>query len=136
MDILCPLASSCKKISIVNIESSTVTNHKIIQTREGKDRLSHPLHLLPRQASFLPYIIKCFVQLSFKLFKQFDICFFLWENTLQFNSEVRLFIPCSINKMFFAYLHYFKNLLPNSFFFKLYFITIGDEMQNGECRGL
>lgn len=116
MDRHCPLASSCKKTSIVNIESSTVTNHKIIQAREGKDRLSHPLHLLPRQASFLPYIIKCFVQPSFKLFKQFDIHYFLWDTTLQFNSEACLFIPCSINKMLFAYLHYFKNFFSNSFF--------------------
>lgn len=36
MDTHCPLVSSCKKISIVNIESSTVTNHKIIQAREEK----------------------------------------------------------------------------------------------------
>lgn len=84
-DIHCPQAI-CKKISIVNIESSTVTNHEIIQAREGKGWLSHPLHLLPRKASFLPYIIKCFVQPSFELFKQFDIHYFLWETTLQFRG--------------------------------------------------
>lgn len=37
VDLHCTLESSSKKITIVNIESSTVTNHKIIQAREGKD---------------------------------------------------------------------------------------------------